>query len=228
MIQAVIFDIDNTLYSYDRAHRAAYAALKRYCGEAVGLSPEDFEALHKAASRILEQRAGMGPVIHNRLIRYQLMLEEAGLPIAWAPTMAELYWRGLLGAMEPSPGARQAILALKAAGIRIGVGTNMTADWQFAKLEGLGLLPQVDFLVTSEELGAEKPDPRLFLLCAEKAGCPPEACAFVGDSLEKDALAAARVGMLGIWYHPEPASPPEGILPLGDFARLPELILSME
>lgn len=228
MIRAVLFDIDNTLYSYDRAHRTAYAALKRYCQEALDLDPERFEALHKSASRTLAQRSGMGPVIHNRLIRYQLMLEAAGLPIRRAPVMAELYWTGLLGAMEPTPGANAAIRAMKARGLSVGIATNMTADRQFDKLERLGLLPLVDFMVTSEELGAEKPDPRLFLLCAEKAGCRPEDCAFVGDSLEKDALAAAKVGMLGIWYHPEPVSPPEGILRLGDFSQLPDLILSTE
>ena len=73
-------------------------------------------------------------------------------------------------ATRGAPGAAEALDGLKAMGLAEGIGTNMTADYQFAKLERLGLMERVDFLVTSEEAGAEKPDPRLFALCAEKAG----------------------------------------------------------
>jgi beta-phosphoglucomutase-like phosphatase (HAD superfamily) len=57
--------------------------------------------------------------------------------------------------------------------VRVGVGSDMTADWQFRKLERLGLLDRIDFAVTSEEAGVEKPAPGFFALCLEKAGCAP-------------------------------------------------------
>lgn len=86
-------------------------------------------------------------------------------------------------------------------------------------------MPLVDFLVTSEELGVEKPDPRLFALCAEKAGVPPKDCAFVGDSLEKDALAARRAGMAGVWYCPKGSEPaPEDVPVVRSLGELPELL----
>ena len=86
-------------------------------------------------------------------------------------------------------------------------------------------MPLVDFLVTSEELGVEKPDPRLFALCAEKAGVPPKVCAFVGDSLEKDALAARWAGMAGAWYCPKGSEPaPEGVPVVRSLGELPELL----
>ena len=101
----------------------------------------------------------------------------------------------------------------------------MTADRQFEKLRRLGLLPLVDLLVTSEELGVEKPDPRLFALCAEKAGVPLGDCAFVGDSLEKDALAALRAGMAGLWYCPkDSAPPPAGVSVIRSLTELPALL----
>lgn len=225
-MKAVIFDLDNTLYSYDRAHAAAWAALCRLAREDLGLEEERFRALHDEASRVLTRRCGGGPAIHNRLIRFQILLELAGLPIGGAPALADCYWRTLLAHLEPEPGAAETLQILRAMGLRIGVGTNMTADRQFEKLRRLGLQPYVEFLVTSEEINAEKPDPRLFGLCAEKAGVPPRDCAFVGDSLQKDALAARAAGMRGIWYHPAPlpATAPEDVPVLRSLQELPALL----
>ena len=226
-MKAVIFDLDNTLYSYDRAHAAAWAALLRLAGEALDLTEARFTALHAEASRVLNRRCGGGPAIHNRLIRFQILLELAGLPIGAAPALADCYWETLLSHMEAEPGAAETLGALRALGLRVGVGTNMTADRQFEKLKRLGLLPLVDLLVTSEELGVEKPDPRLFALCAEKAGAAARDCAFVGDSLEKDALAARRAGMTGLWYCPGGGPAPEGLPVLRSLAELPKLLQTL-
>ena len=117
--------------------------------------------------------------------------------------MNELYWNILISAMEPSPHAEETIRALKKAGIRIGCGTDMTARIQFQKLERLGSLDAFDFLVSSEEAGADKPAPEMFALCAEKAGVLPEECLFVGDSRKKDVLGALNAGMHAAWYCPE-------------------------
>ena len=230
MIKTVIFDLDNTLYNYDRAHAAAWEALCRLAEERLGLAEERFSTLHDEASRVLTRRCGGGPAIHNRLIRFQILLELAGLPIGAAPELAGCYWDTLLDHMEAEPGVAETLRALRSMGLRVGVGTNMTADRQFEKLRRLGLLPLVDFLVTSEELGAEKPDPRLFTLCAEKAGVPLRDCAFVGDSLQKDALAACAAGMLGIWYHPAPLPEPalEDVTVIRSLKELPALFAAQK
>ena len=38
MLLAVLFDLDNTLYSYDEAHAAAWSALTDYAREQLSLS----------------------------------------------------------------------------------------------------------------------------------------------------------------------------------------------
>ena len=229
MPRAVVFDIDNTLYSYDEAHAAAYSTLREYARRELSLTPERFDALHREAAHRLETHSGRCAAIHNRLIRYQLLLEAVGLPIRHAPAMAALYWTTLLESMKPYSGVREAFETLRAMGLTLGIGTNMTADHQFEKLERLGLLGLVDFMVTSEEVSAEKPDRRLFDLCAEKACCPNGDCAFVGDSLKGDVQGAMDAGMTAVWFHPSPddAGPPEGAHRLRSFQELPELIQSL-
>lgn len=200
MLKAVIFDLDNTLYDYDAAHAPAFAAVAAYVRREFGISGEEFAALHAGAQRTLNARCGVNcAASHNRLIRYQILLEGKKLPIKHAPVMNALYWSTLMDAMTPNPGAKEALAALKDRGLVIGIGTNMTADCQFEKLIRLGMMPYVDFIVTSEEVTAEKPDRKLFDCCAEKAGCAAGECAFVGDNLKADVFGAIAAGMRGIW-----------------------------
>lgn len=227
MIKAFVFDIDNTLYSYDAAHTAAFQAVTDCACRTFGLTPDEFAALHRRGNRLLQERVGsVTAAIHNRLIRYQIMLEELGQPIRYAPELAELYWSTFLDAMRPGEGLDACISSLKAQGFRLGVGTNMTAEYQFAKLDRLGVLDAMDFMVSSEEVGVEKPDGKLFAFCARKAGCGPEACVFVGDSLELDARGALAAGMLPVWLCPEERACESPIRRIASLAELPALAQS--
>lgn len=226
MLHTVIFDIDNTLYDYDAAHEIAFRALTCYAQQKLGVLPDRFFRLHKAANQILKERAGDNcAATHNRLIRYQILLEQLNQPIYHAPRMEQLYWSTLLDAAVPSPGALDCLHQLKGAGLRLGIGTDMTANWQYLKLERLGMLSLFDFMVTSEEVTSEKPTEKFFQLCLKKAGCPAQECAFVGDSLKKDVGGAQKAGMFPVWYQPGEAAPaPQGVLTIGRLDELPAIL----
>ena len=227
MLKAVIFDLDNTLYDFDAAHRVAFGAVRDFACERLSLTPERFDALHREAAEVLKARCGANSAaIHNRLLRFQVLLERIGRPFSLAPKMADLYWSKLFDVMEVFPGAAEALRALRGMGLKVGVGTNMTAARQYAKLERMGIMDDVDFIVTSEEAGAEKPDRRLFDLCAEKAGCPARQCVFVGDSLKSDIGGALGAGMRAVWLHPgsDPSDAPEGVLTIRTPDELPDVL----
>lgn len=221
MIKAVIFDVDNTLYSYTKAHAEAFAALTEYGEKALGLSLEAFEGLHKKTEHELRKYMGEVAAVHNRTIRYQHMLESIGLPLyPHVLEMSRIYWDTLIGAAVLSPGALEAVKQLKDQGIRIGIGTDMTARIQFRKLTKLGLLPYIDFLVSSEEVGAEKPEKAFFERCVQKAGCKRQECLFVGDSLKKDVLGALEAGLKAAWYCPEGCRESADVPQLTDMLQL--------
>lgn len=231
MLKAVIFDIDNTLYDYDAAHAPAFQALTEYARDCLSIPAEDFPALHRQAERTLAERCGPNcAALHNRLLRYQALLEARGLPLRHAPVMSRLYWETLLDAMAISEGAAEAMDALRQRGLRIGICTNMTADCQFEKLIRLELIDRVDFIVTSEEVTAEKPDKKIFDCCAAKAGCASSECAFVGDNREADALGAIAAGMKGVWLRraDQPDREVPGGLRIHSLKELPDAIASLE
>lgn len=204
MIKAVIFDIDNTLYSFDRAHITAMDALLQYGEKKLDLDSEFMrEGLKKTQQRIIDRLGTGDSAIHNRLIRFQCFLESLHLDLEKALEMYHVYWDTILNVMEPEPGVKELITALRSDGISVGIGSDMTAYIQYKKLLRLGVLKDISFIVTSEEAGAEKPSPEFFRLCVEKAGCLPEECAFIGDSLKKDVTGAGDCGLRGIWYCPE-------------------------
>lgn len=235
-MKAVFFDIDNTLYSYDAGNQAGMEALEEYAARELQISPEEFRRVFRQAVGVVKERVGCdSAATHNRLIRMQCILEILKKPLyPHAKMMYHRYWDSLIGVSQPEDGAAELMRALKAKGIGVGIGTDMTAYIQYEKLEKLGLAPYIDWIVTSEEAGAEKPSQRFFELCARKAGGDASQCIFVGDSLKKDVIGSSENGFVGVWYHKDPTAEEAASYPVitsfrdcvqGDVIRFGEKII---
>lgn len=203
MIKAVIFDLDNTLYNFDAANEFGIRALAAYTEPVFGWDYPRMKDLYEESREKLTELMGDVGSAHNRLLRFQNLLEEKKLPLhPHALEMAKAYWRGVLDNMALSPGAREIMEELRRMGIRIGLGTDMTAYMQYEKLIRLGLMEYMDFIVSSEEAGTDKPGNAFFMLCARKAGCLPGECLFIGDNIVRDYGGAAAAGMQARWFIP--------------------------
>ena len=80
-----------------------------------------------------------------------------------------------------------------------------------ADAEAFGLAPLLDVLVFSEEAGAAKPEPEIFLRALDELGVEPQAAMFVGDRLETDVQGAANVGMTtvqALWFSADDSTAP--------------------
>ncbi len=79
-------------------------------------------------------------------------------------------------------------------GLTVGLISNMNQSGD--ELAGsMGLLPYLDFSITSHEAGAEKPHPVIFERALERAGARPEHAVHVGDQLTSDVAGAANAGI---------------------------------
>ncbi len=100
----------------------------------------------------------------------------------------------LVGEAVPVDGARELLGELRRAGLLVGVLTNGAGALVGRKLATLGLEALLDAVVTAEEAGAPKPDPRAYAAAAAALGLQPGRLAMVGDHLEWDVAGPLRAG----------------------------------
>lgn len=224
-IKTVIFDIDNTLYDFNYSNNIALDKLRDYTAEKFSWSREEFDAKHERSQKDIYALMGYNGICRDRILRYKMMMEYSSLPIfPHAARMLELYWTTMLNTLRPYEGACSVMESLKSRGLTIGIGTDMTVYIQMLKLERMNMSSYIDFMVTSEEAGREKPSPELFRMCIEKAKCRADECLFVGDSLEKDYTGAVSAGMSALWFNPRGNESVEGVREINSLRQILEFI----
>ena len=195
-VKSVIFDIDNTLYDFAYYNGLALDRLREYAYENFAWTAETFNEKHLAVQHEIYSQLGYNGSCRDRMLRYKKMLERSALPLfPHAVKMFELYWSTMLENLQPYDEVFDVLATLNEHKIKIGIGSDMTTYIQFKKLEKMNILRFIDFIVTSEEAGEEKPSPKLFKICLDKAGCSKSECLFIGDDLRKDYEGAKNFGM---------------------------------
>lgn len=204
MIKAVIFDLDDTLYGYKALDQEAGDRVKTLVCKRLRVSEERYEEAFKHGRKATKDSLGDTGASHNRMLYFQKTLEYLDCkPLSLSLQMYETYWGTFLTQMQLRPGVRELLDRLHEKEIKVGICTDLTAHIQHRKLEALGLVDDVDCLVTSEEAGREKPAPGIFALCLEKLGLQPAEVCFVGDDYKKDVMGAVAAGMQAVWFCPE-------------------------
>jgi putative hydrolase of the HAD superfamily len=102
----------------------------------------------------------------------------------------------LMGSLrfEAFEDAAPALEELRARGMRLVVVSNW--DWSLTDvLGGTGLLPLLDGVITSAEIGAAKPDRTIFEAGLAAAGCSATDAVHVGDSVQHDVEGARAAGI---------------------------------
>lgn len=120
---------------------------------------------------------------------------------------------------RPFPDAVAALEKLRAAGVGLVVVTNGTERHQRAKLDASGLTETFDAIVTSETAGASKPDPHIFRVALDAAGCDSADAAMVGDHPLRDVAGAQQAGLRGVWLDRD-GGDPRGVIPDARIADL--------
>ncbi|WP_427893041.1 HAD family hydrolase [Kribbella sp. GL6] len=89
------------------------------------------------------------------------------------------------------------LATFKAAGWRIGLVSNITAETQL-QWPGSPMAKYYDATAFSAEVGAAKPSPAIYLSACDSLGAHPTDCIFVGDGNDGELPAAAALGMHAI------------------------------
>jgi HAD superfamily hydrolase (TIGR01549 family) len=195
--KAIIFDTDNTLYPYLPAHKEATRAVENKVEKQLGIDKLIFRDAYTEAREEIKLRLGHVASSHSRLLYMQITIEklELGTRILTTLDLEQTYWRTFLSNCKLFPGVLEFIQILKSKGVITANITDLTAQIQFRKLVYFGLDEFFDYVVTSEEAGADKPDSRPFEVAFEKLKINPKDIWMVGDDPKSDMLGAGKMGL---------------------------------
>ena len=213
MIRAVLFDLDDTLVDHQFASRAAIAGVR---DRFPALQQHELDDLVAENQRILdsmhhEVALGQRDVADARIERYRRLFAYAGQPDARAAAAAELHRRVYQASRRCVEGALELVTHLHTR-LRIGVVSNNTVAEQTEKLATFGFTPFVHCLVTSEEVGVAKPDPRIFRVALERLECDPYEAVMIGDAWVQDIVGATGVGIRSLWFNRNALPHPDSAL----------------
>ena len=211
-IKALLFDLDDTLYDskpiYAQGLENAWEAFKS-SGFASKFGKEDFYAAYAAGREKTKGTLAGTPSQNSRLIYFHHLV--CGLlrhPLASLIIELDHAYARAYSEIDFEP-ARSILRALKAS-FKIAIVTNQTCQAQLAKLNKLdpdGSL--IDVFITSEAVGFEKPDSRIFKAALEGLNLPGNQCLMVGDHLENDVKGAVGLGIAAVHVTNMRADPPK-------------------
>ncbi|MGW5050480.1 HAD family hydrolase [Actinokineospora sp. NPDC004072] len=131
-------------------------------------------------------RRDLDPETHRRV--YLAAYRAAGMDVA--PGVVEQVYAKMLdpASWRPYPDTAAAVAAVRAAGLPVGVLSNIAWDIE-PTLRAHGI--EVDAYVLSYVEGVVKPDPKIFEIACERIGVAPAETLMIGDSAEADGGATA-------------------------------------
>ncbi len=137
--------------------------------------------------------------------RFAQPLQAAGIErseaVAAAARLDGMYLQYLGDCPACIPGARESVLAMRAAGVPMGIVSNGFREVQYRKLRSGGLEGCFNPIVLSDDTGVNKPDRRFFDAACRAAGVEPTSCIIIGDNARTDILGAIDAGWgAALWY----------------------------
>ena len=193
----VLLDIDNTIYHYESCHKLALNFLLKELSKRLNLPLEstknEFLKARKKVNKSLHGTASS----HSRFLYIQLTIEKILGDSDFYNTikLEKLYWDIFLEKMELNADAKKFILKCNEKNIPICCLTDLTAEIQFRKVLNLNLENNIKYIVTSEEVGIEKPNKKMFQNALEKLRLSSDQVIMIGDNVNKDISGAEEMGI---------------------------------
>lgn len=195
----LLADVDNTLFDFRSAERAAFAAVSARF--ALPEDPSVF-ARYQAINKRLWQKLDRGETTSAqlRLDRFREFAAELGLAAGTVQAMSDLYVQTLGLQNLPVPGAEDFLRRVSAA-MPVCLVTNGFADVQRPRVDASPLNRYISGHFISEEYAHPKPHPEMLLAAmAQMRVCDPARAVMIGDNENTDILAAKNAGVPAVLF----------------------------
>lgn len=189
-IQAIIFDLDNTLLDRTLTFRNFISSLVTtyfshvsnsisIASRIIDLDQDGYKDKHLLFAELLDELPWLTKPEHHELLEfYNVNYVKNALLMEHAAEIMRYVSRKY----------------------KMGLITNGKTIIQYGKIDRLGIRDLFDFILVSEEAGVKKPDNRIFEMAMNKLGLSPEQCLYIGDHPKNDIEGAGLAGMKTIWF----------------------------
>ncbi len=194
--RAVLWDLDETLYSRRDTARQVFPGMFRQC-----LYPDRSEEFIAEAVAYMMTRVKRNSMTHEDAFQALLARYPSDKPYV-RQRCIDYYYARMRDFVSPSQEAVGIIKKLKARGLKMAIVTNVVPELlehQKKKVAALGIAELFDVIVYSAELGVHKPDRRIFDHAAKLLGVTNGECLFVGDDPDSDVAGARGADMEVVW-----------------------------
>lgn len=183
-LDAVIFDLDDTLYSEKEYVRSGYCEIAKHFPNIPNMEEKLWKAFLEKKQAINEVLLAAGcfneETLHRCLSIYRKHIPQISL----------------------YSGVREMLLKMKQQGKKLGLITDGRSDGQWNKIRSLKLESLFDAIIITDELGGiscRKPNPVSFEKMQLCLGVPFEKMCYIGDNVDKDFQAPEKLHMQCIW-----------------------------
>lgn len=215
MLKAILFDIDNTLLSFDGCVKESMkSGFEKF---EIGTYEDGMFSVFNQINTDLWQLIEKGELDFEELQkkRWNMIFEYLG--ISADGVAFEKYFREcLFESAIPEKGAMELVKYLHGKYI-LCVASNGPYMQQVNRLKLSGMLPYFSGLFISEEIGSSKPSEKFFNTCIERLNSKteqkiqPYEIMIIGDSLSSDMLGGIQAGMQTCFYNPNKKNIPCGM-----------------
>ena len=228
----LLFDLDDTLLDYSASGRQCWQELFLEYAPRFGISEEQLSTAHQQASGwywsdVERHRLGRLDLKAARRQVLRLTLEKLGIHRpALGDEMADEFSMRREPLIRPFPGMIETLHELQRRGIRMGLVTNGSREFQRNKILRFDLARYFEAIIIEGEFGMGKPDRRVFLSALEQLRANPAQAWMIGDDLLRDLQPAGQLGLGTVWEDIEKGGLPAGspIVPMLTVQSVADLI----
>jgi putative hydrolase of the HAD superfamily len=199
-LKAILFDIDDTLFSTTEfARKARYNAV--HAMVQAGLDVPEATVERELEEVLAEFSSNYEHHFDKLLMRLRPPSLARVNPALIVAAGVAAYHDTKFRELVPFDDVLPFLGALRKAGLRLGVITHGWTVKQAEKLVRLNLVPFLEpsAVFISDQIGISKPNPKLWTLALADMHLLPQEAMYVGDSPEQDVVAPRALGMITVW-----------------------------
>lgn len=223
-IEVVTFDLDNTLWDVGLTITRAEKNLRNWM---LGNTPAALEiytsdAMADIRGEVVERYPDQRhDLTFLRIQVLQSCMQRSGLNPHQAQKTAEAAFEVFFEGRNDVVFFQDALTVLEGLSQRYRLFALTNGN---ANIDRVGIGEFFEGAVSSADVGASKPDPKMFNAVLDQAAVPASKAVHIGDHLSDDILGANRVGMHSIWFNRDGAYANDGeSMPSAEVQQLADL-----